>query len=157
VFRGITTLEQLIKNCPQKIPYLEIVDEPDFPVRGFYHDVTRGRVPTVDTLKRLVDTLAFYKINHFQLYVEHSFAFSKIPELWEGKTPLTAEDIRELDEYCARRYIDLVPSLSTFGHLYELLRLPRFEHLNELNINASQTPRCLWDRMAHYTLDVGNR
>jgi hypothetical protein len=50
----------------------------------------------------------------------------------------------------------LVPSLSTFGHLYELLRLPRFEHLNELRVNASRIPRNLWDRMAHYTLDVSN-
>ncbi|MDR2578304.1 MAG: family 20 glycosylhydrolase [Chitinispirillales bacterium] len=156
LFRAETTFAQLLMNHPQKIPCLEIFDEPDFSVRGFYHDVTRGKVPTLDTLKSLADTLAFYKINQLQLYIEHTFAFSKIPELWEDKTPLTAADITELDRYCAERYIDLVPSLSTFGHLYELLRLPRFEHLNELEISASQTTRCLWDRMAHYTLDVGN-
>ncbi|MDR3013147.1 MAG: beta-N-acetylhexosaminidase [Chitinispirillales bacterium] len=156
LFRARTTLAQLAMNCPSKIQCLEIHDEPDYPVRGFYHDVTRGRTPTVDTLKQLVDTLAFYKINHMQLYVEHSFAFSKMSELWEGKTPLTAEDIREIDRYCVDRHVDLVPSLSTFGHLYELLRLPRFEHLNELDIKASATVRCLWDRMAHYTLDVNN-
>ena len=156
LFRAAATFVQLLMNCPREIPCLEIRDWPDFPVRGFYHDVTRGRVPTLSTLKRLVDLLAFYKINHLQLYVEHSFAFSRIPELWEGKDPLTAADIVELDKYCTDRYIDLVPSLSTFGHLYELLRLPRFEHLNELDIRASQTARCLWDRMAHYTLDVSN-
>jgi hypothetical protein len=156
LFRAAATFVQLLMNCPREIPCLEIRDWPDFPVRGFYHDVTRGRVPTLSTLKRLVDLLAFYKVNHLQLYVEHSFAFSKIPELWEGKDPLTAADIIELDKYCTDRYIDLVPSLSTFGHLYELLRLPRFEHLNELDIRASQTARCLWDRMAHYTLDVSN-
>jgi len=156
LFRAASTFIQLLMNCPREIPCLEIRDRPDFPVRGFYHDVTRGRVPTLATLKRLADLLAFYKINHLQLYIEHTFAFSKIPELWEGKDPLTAADIVELDKYCADRYIDLVPSLSTFGHLYELLRLPRFERLNELDITASQTPRCLWDRMAHYTLDVSN-
>ena len=156
VFRACTTFIQLVLNCPLSLPYLEIHDEPDFAVRGFYHDVTRGRVPTLDTLKHLVDILSFYKINHFQLYIEHTFAFKALPELWAGKDPLTAEDILELDKYCRDRYIDLVPSLSTFGHLYELLRLPRFEHLNELDIKASQTERNLWDRMAHYTLDVSN-
>jgi len=155
-YRAGTTLKQLLLNCPREIPCLEIRDWPDFPVRGFYHDVTRGRVPTLDTLKYLADTLASYKINHLQLYVEHAFAFTDIPELWRGKDPLTAGDILELDEYCADRYIDLVPSLSTFGHMYELLRLPRFEHLNELEVRASRTGRCLWDRMAHYTLDVSN-
>jgi len=156
LFRAAATLIQLIHNDPRSIPCVDILDWPDFPVRGFYHDVTRGRVPTMNSLKRLVDTLAFYKLNQLQLYVEHAFAFSKIPELSAGKTPLTAADILELDRYCADRYVDLVPSLSTFGHLYELLRLPRFEHLNELDIRASETPRDLWDRMAHYTLDVSN-
>jgi hypothetical protein len=155
-YRGGTTLKQLLLNCPDELPCMKINDWPDFPARGFYHDVTRGRVPTIDTLKRLADTLAFYKINQLQLYIEHAFAFRGMAELWEGKDPLRADHIRELDEYCAARFIDLVPSLSTFGHLYELLRLPRFERLNELDIKASQIPRCLWDRMAHYTLDVGN-
>ncbi|MCL2218261.1 MAG: family 20 glycosylhydrolase [Chitinispirillia bacterium] len=159
LYRAGTTLRQLMKNCHGEVPCLEINDWPDFPVRGFYHDVTRGRVPKLETLKRLADTLAFYKINHLQLYVEHTFAFTGVKglrQLWKGKDPLTADDIREFDNYCAERYIDLVPSLSTFGHMYELLRLPRFERLNELDVRASKTKRCLWDRMAHYTLDAGN-
>jgi len=156
LFRAAATLAQLLVNDPSGIPCVDIFDRPDFPVRGFCHDVTRGRVPTLNSLKRLADTLAFYKLNQLQLYVEHAFAFSKIPELSAGKTPLAADDIRELDRYCAERRVDLVPSLSAFGHLYELLRLPRFEHLNELDIRASETPRDLWDRMAHYTLDVSN-
>ena len=156
LFRAAATFIQLIHNDPRRIPCVDIFDWPDFPVRGFYHDVTRGRVPALNSLKRLVNTSAFYKLNQLQLYVEHAFAFSKIPELSAGKTPLTADDIRELDRYCAGRRVDLVPSLSTFGHLYELLRLPRFERLNELDIRASETPRDLWDRMAHYTLDVSN-
>jgi hypothetical protein len=158
LFRAAATLAQLLLSEPGRdvIPCVDIVDWPDFPARGFYRDVTRGRVPTLDSLKRLADTLAFYKINQLQLYVEHAFAFSMIPEFSEGNTPLAAADIVELDKYCADRFIDLVPSLSTFGHLYELLRLPRFERLNELDVKASETPRDLWDRMAHYTLNVSD-
>jgi hypothetical protein len=159
LFRAAATCAQLVINDPDGIPCVDILDWPDFPVRGFYHDVTRGRVPTLNSLKRLVDNLAFYKINQLQLYVEHSFAFSMIPEfsaLSSEGTRLTAFDIRELDKYCADNFVDLVPSLSTFGHLYELLRLPRFERLNELHIHASETPRDLWDRMAHYTLNVSD-
>ncbi len=91
-----------------------------------------------------------------QLYIEHSFAFRNIPELWIDKDPITHEEILELDLYCKKYYIDLIPSLATFGHLYELLRLKRFEHLNELDLKASDLPHDLWDRMAHYTIDPLN-
>lgn len=156
LFYGVQTLRQLIRIHGSKLPCLEISDSPDFPRRGFYHDVTRGKVPTLDTLKLLVDTLAFYKINEFQMYVEHSFAFKGMPELWKDKDPLTPPEIKELDAYCRLNFIDLVPSLATFGHLYELLRIKRFEHLNELEMAASKLPLNLWDRMAHYTIDPCN-
>ncbi|KMQ52536.1 beta-N-acetylhexosaminidase [Chitinispirillum alkaliphilum] len=156
LFRGVYTFIQIQRLSGALIPLLEIDDSPDFAFRGFYHDVTRGKVPTLATLKTLVDRLAFYKINQLQLYVEHTFAFRSIPELWVDRDPLTAEEILELDAYCREHYIDLVPSLSTFGHLYELLRLKRFEHLNELEINASERPHNLWERMAHYTIDAGS-
>ncbi|MBN2036888.1 MAG: family 20 glycosylhydrolase [Chitinispirillaceae bacterium] len=153
-FYGVQTLRQLIKSSGPFLPCLTIDDSPDFTHRGFYHDVTRGKVPTLATLFSLVDILASYKINQLQLYVEHAFAFSHIPELWSGKDPLTPREIRELDRYCQLNHIELVPSIATFGHLYELLRIKRFEHLNELDLRASVLPHNLWDRMAHYTIDV---
>jgi hypothetical protein len=156
-FYGIQTLRQIIRTNGLKVPCCKIDDSPDFANRGFYHDVTRGKVPALATLKSLVDTCAFYKINQLQLYVEHSFAFRALPDLWRDKDPLTAGDIRELDNYCRMNFIDLVPSMATFGHLYELLRLKRFEHLNELDIKASALPHNLWDRMAHYTIDVSQK
>ena len=154
LFWGAQTLLQIIRLHGPALPCCEISDSPDFPNRGFYHDVTRGKVPTLATLKLLADKLAFYKINQMQLYIEHTFAFKGVPELWKDKDPLTAEEIRDLDAYCRCNCIALVPSLATFGHQYELLRLKRFEHLNELDIKASRIPHNLWDRMAHYTIDV---
>ena len=156
VFWAVQTLSQIVQQENVQIPCFEITDFPDFANRGFYHDVTRGKVPSLQTLKWLVEKLAFYKINQLQLYVEHTFAFSGIPELWTGKDPLTAEEILELDAWCCKFHVELVPSMATFGHLYELLRLKRFEHLNELDIKASELPHNLWDRMAHYTIDPCN-
>lgn len=153
LFYGCMTFAQIVSQSAGELPWLTIEDAPDFPHRGFYHDVTRGKVPTRETLTWLVDRLSTYKINQLQLYVEHAFAFSCVPEFNEGHDPLCADDITFLDKYCTDRHIDLVPSLATFGHLYELLRLPRFEHLNELELQASKLPHNLWDRMAHYTIN----
>ena len=70
------------------------------PNRGFYHDVTRGRVPKLSFLKKMADRMAYYKMNQLQLYIEHTFLFRDFSEIWRDDTPLTAEEIMELDHYC---------------------------------------------------------
>lgn len=152
---GAQTLAQLVAQAVDgAIPTLRIDDGPDYPVRGVYHDISRGKVPTRETLLELVRKLAHYKINQLQLYIEHTFAFARHPDIWAGADPLTADDIRAVDEYAARHHVELVPSLSTFGHFYTTLVSPRKHHLNELPIDASQLPFSWWDRMGHYTLDA---
>ncbi|RAZ25800.1 N-acetyl-beta-hexosaminidase, partial [Klebsiella oxytoca] len=61
----------------------------------------------------------------------------------------------ELDDYCAERHIDLVPSLASFGHLYTLLSTKSHEDLCELP-DASSQPFSLWDRMRHHTVNVSD-
>ena len=67
-FYAIQTLRQLYTM--EKVPCVEIQDKPDFPYRGFYFDVSRGRVPKVAYIKKLIDNMAYYKLNSFQLYIE---------------------------------------------------------------------------------------
>ncbi|MFP4661842.1 MAG: beta-N-acetylhexosaminidase [Halanaerobiales bacterium] len=155
LFYGVQTLKQLICSEGLTIPCLDINDNPYFAYRGFYHDVTRGKVPTLDTLKELVDRISFYKINQLQLYVEHTFAFKNMSEIWSGADPLTAEEIMELDQYCQKRHVELVPSLSTFGHLYEALTTSTYNHLAELDAGP-EDPYSWIDRQRHHTLDVSN-
>ena len=156
VLHGAQTLRQIIRQCGKELPCLHITDAPVYAARGFYHDVTRGRVPTLDWLKELADMCCLYKLNQLQLYVEHTYLSRDIPELHAAAgTPLTAEEIRELDEYCAVRGIDLVPSLSTFGHLFELLRTERFAPLCEME-DAADYPSTMPNRMAHHTIDPTN-
>lgn len=156
LFYALQTLLQIVRQCGAELPALRIDDAPDYPVRGFYHDISRGKVPTRATLFALVEKMAQYKLNQLQLYVEHTFAFRRHPDLWAGSDPLTAEDIVALDEHCARHHIELVPSLSTFGHFYTGLVAPRKQHLNELDLDGSALPFSWWDRMGHYTLDCRN-
>lgn len=132
ILYGIQTLRQIIRQEGCVLPLIEIEDEPAMEFRGFYHDVTRGRIPKLETLKKLADTLSFYKINQLQLYVEHSFLFEGLSEMWRDDTPLTPEDILELDAHCRKAGVELVPSLSSFGHLYKLLSTRTYEHLCEL-------------------------
>ena len=155
IFYGIQTLRQIIRTSGRKLKALIIEDEPEFQARGFYHDVTRGKVPTLETLKELADRVAFYKINQLQLYVEHSFAFKKQSEVWVGADPLTAEEIMEFDEYCKKRHIELVPSLATFGHLYMALSSYSFNELCEQSHSLNKNHSWV-NRIKQHTLDISN-
>ncbi len=152
-FYAIQTLRQIFKN--ETVPCLHIADKPDFSYRGFYHDVTRGKVPTVGSVKELIDTMVYYKLNSLQLYVEHTYPFAECRELAEEKGCLTAQELQEIDDYCRENFVDFIPSLSTFGHLFELLNMEKHRHLQVLH---PYTPsRNFWhERMAHHTIDPRN-
>ena len=156
LFYALQTLKQLLINYNGAIPNLNINDYSDYGVRGFYHDITRGKVPKLATLFALVDKLASYKINQLQLYVEYTHQFENHIDLWSGSDALSNEDILKLDQYCYDNFIELVPSLSCFGHMYKALKSQRKEHLNELNIQGSNYGYSQRDRMWHYTLDANN-
>ena len=150
---GAATLRQLVVQCAPSLPVLHIEDHPAYASRGYYLDVTRGRVPTLDWLKQWADLLEECKYNQLQLYVEHSFAFDGMSETWRAKGAMSPETIMEFDEYCHERGIELVPSLSSFGHLYEALRTKGLHDLGELPEQADR-PYSFIERQMHHTLNV---
>ena len=129
-FHGVGTLEQVVRQSkPGMLPALTIDDWPDFADRGVYYDVCRGRVPKRERLLEQADLLSRFKVNHLQLYIEHTFRFRGHPDIGRGASPLTAEDILELDRFCADRHIELVPSLATFGHLATVLKHKQYHQV----------------------------
>ncbi len=124
------TLSQLVDERG-RVPACRIDDAPDFAVRGFLLDVSRGKVPTLASLKHLVDRLAACKMNALMLYVEHVFRFRRHPEIGADASALDAETIRELDRYAAERHVELIPNLQSLGHMQHVLGLPRYEPLAE--------------------------
>ena len=131
LFYGAMTLIQLLRQADGSLVRMDIDDYPDFPVRGVMLDISRDKVPTMVSLFALIDQLAEWKINHLELYTEHTFAYSRHREVWEKASPMTAAEIRELDAYCRERYIELAPNQNSFGHFSRWLTLPRYQDLAE--------------------------
>jgi N-acetyl-beta-hexosaminidase len=134
IFYGVMTLVQLVQTFGRELPTLQIADWPDFPARGVLLDISRDKVPTMDTLYRLIDMLASWKINQFQLYTEHTFAYQHHRAVWEHASPVTAEEILALDAYCRVRHIDLVPNQNSFGHMHRW-----FKHQPYLRMAETET------------------
>ena len=131
LFWGLQTLTQLVKQTAPALPNFEISDWPDLEVRGYMLDVSRCKVPTMETLYRLVDRLAGLKYNQLQLYMEHTFAYSAHDRVWAESSPFTAQEILALDRYCRDRFIELVPNQNSFGHLERWLKFPEYLDLAE--------------------------
>jgi hypothetical protein len=131
-FYAAQTLAQIIRQHPDLVlPCLQIEDRPDFRARGVMLDVSRDKVPTMETLFGLVDQFAALKLNQLQLYTEHTFAYRAHPQVWAEASPLTGEEILKLDQYCRERFIELVPNQNSFGHMERFLKLPEYSELAE--------------------------
>ncbi len=131
LYRAAQTLSQIARAFGDRWPVSRMVDWPDFPNRGVMLDISRGKVPTMETLYGLVDRFAALKYNQVQLYTEHTFAYRQHREVWADASPMTGEEILALDEYCRERYIELVPNQNTFGHMRPWLTLDRYRDLAE--------------------------
>ena len=128
---GVATLRQLLREYGRQLPCLSIRDYPDFAKRGLMLDVSRGRVPRLETLLELASHLADFKINELQLYTEHTFAYRNYEPVWRHWSPLTGEEILKLDAHCRRLGIELVPNQNSFGHLRYWLAYPPLKKLAE--------------------------
>lgn len=134
LFYGVATLGQWLRLHPaidDEVPGLRVNDWPDYPQRGVMLDISRNKVPRRQTLEDLIDLLADCKINHLQLYTEHTFAYRGHETVWRDASPLTADDVRHLQSYCRDRHIELVPNQNSFGHFHRWLIHDPYRRLAE--------------------------
>ncbi len=131
MFYAVCTLIQVIEQAGQRLPCLTIADWPDFAARGVMLDISRDKVPKLQTVLELVDMLAGWKINQLQLSTEHTFAYRNHPQVWASASPFTGQEILELDAYCRARFVELVPNQNSFGHMERWLIHDRYAPLAE--------------------------
>jgi len=125
---------------------IDINDWPDFPNRGVLLDISRDKVPTMKTLYELVDLLSEWKINQFQLYTEHTFAYRNHGVVWDKAGPMTGEEILALDMYCRERFVELVPNQNSFAHMERWLKHKEYLHLAEREDSPCPTDKPLGRR-----------
>ncbi len=135
LLHGAATLAQwLAASAPGAtgVPCVEVEDWPDLARRGVMLDVSRDKVPTMATLRALVERLAGWKVNELQLYTEHTFAYRGHERVWRDASPITAAEARELDAHCRVFGIELVPNQNSFGHLHRWLVHEPYRRLAEV-------------------------
>jgi len=129
----LAKLRAIAKARPKErpMPIVLVEDWADHERRGYMLDVSRDRIPTMAELERLVRTLAQLQFNELQLYAEHVIAYPGHEAVWGELDPLTLDQLRTLDGWCADAGIELVANQNCFGHLAGVLRTPGYEDLAE--------------------------
>lgn len=132
-FYALKTLEQIINQQENgKIHNLIIHDHPSLKTRGFMLDISRDKIPTMETLYAFINKLSDLKYNHFELYVEgFSFGYPSFIQYTEGNTPVTLAQYQALEKYCNDLFIDMVPNQNGFGHMAPWLAQEEFKDLAE--------------------------
>ena len=145
LFYAFQTLKQLLAQDEKGwyFPAAEIKDEPRFPYRGMHLDVARHFHP-VETVKAMIDQLAYHKINTFHWHLTEDqgwrIEIKKYPKLTEvgayrngtlvghyndqprqfdGKRYggfFTQEEIKDIVQYAAHRFIEVIPEIELPGH-----------------------------------------
>jgi hexosaminidase len=128
VTRARATLAQL-GRADGATAEADITDWPELPVRGLMLDISRDKVPTMETLGLLVEVMAAWKLNHLQLYIEHTYAYRDHEEVWRHASPLTADEVTELQGLCAAHHIELAANQNCLGHMERWLAHDRYRSL----------------------------
>lgn len=131
-FYAVQSLRQLLRSATgPKFTTMRIEDWPDFHFRGITDDISRGPIPTMDTIKLNIARLAEFKVNKFNFYIEHVFCFEKHPDIGPEGGCLSAADLKEIEAYAAQYHIELVGGMQSFGHQAHTLSLPKYAPLAE--------------------------
>lgn len=135
-FYGLQTLLQLFKGAEKKegelsIPCAVIDDTPRFEWRGYMLDEAR-HFSGEKAVKRLLDVMAYYKLNRFHWHLTDSTGWrieiKKYPKLTSvggignqtdkkaAAAFYTQKQIREIVAYAKARHITVIPEIDMPGH-----------------------------------------
>ena len=157
LFYATQSLKQLYRYAYLKtnggtinLPCMTITDWPNFKIRAWQDDISRGPIVSMDYLKRLIPQMAECKINAFSLYTEHTFKTQCHPDV-APTDAFTAEEIKELEDFCRPYHIQIIGNQQCFGHFEEILCNPFYSHLADtpwnLNPGNEDTYRFLEDHL----------
>ena len=142
LFYATQSLKQLYRyaflknNGEISIPCMTITDWPNFKIRAWQDDISRGPIVSMDYLKRLIPQMAECKLNAFSLYTEHTFN-TKCHSDIAPTDAFTAEEIKELEDFCRPYHIQIMGNQQCFGHFEEILCNPFYRHLADTKWNLN--------------------
>ncbi len=150
LFYGAQTAKQMVEAGSGRAGASEAVvheaairDWPAMRYRGLDDDLSRGPVPTLDFQKKMIRTLAAYKVNLYSPYFEQTMQYAGNPLPAPPNGSMSAADARALVEYARPYHVTIVPEQEAFGHLHHTLVWEQYRGLAETPHGAVLAPGAL--------------
>jgi hypothetical protein len=142
VFYALQTVKQLVTGFGANavLHTATIRDWPAMKYRGLDDDLSRGPVTTLEFEKKLIRTLAAYKINLYSPYFEHTAAYAANPLIAPPGGGIGAADAAALVAYAHLYHVTVVPEQEAFGHLHNQLLWEQYQSLAETPHGAVLAP-----------------
>lgn len=130
LFYGVQSLLQLLRRDHAGrlvVPEAEIRDWPAVQLR-FVHWDTKHHQKRMETLKRLIDWHAFFKVNMIAFEMEDKYEYPSHPVIG-APGAYTKAEMQELTRYAQERHIQIVPDVQSPAHFAYVLKHKEFAHL----------------------------
>lgn len=98
---------------------------------GVMLDCSRNAVMSVSGLKRFIDALAIMGYNTFMLYTEDTYEVDDEPLFGYLRGRYTKAEVREIDEYCTGKGIELIPCIQTLAHLNQIFQWIPYQDIHD--------------------------
>jgi hexosaminidase len=109
------------------VPAGSIIDWPTLELRFIHWDTKHHQKRPAD-MRRIIDWLAFFKVNAIGMEMEDKYEFPSHP-LAGAPGAYTKAEMQELTRYALERHIQLVPVIQAPAHMTWLLKHKQYEHL----------------------------
>lgn len=100
---------------------------------GLMFDCSRNSVLTVSTVNRLIDLISSLGYNTLQLYTEDTFTVENEKYFGYLRGRYSADEIKRIDEYAAKKGVTLIPCVQTLAHLSKIFRWKPYWDINDCN------------------------
>jgi hypothetical protein len=142
VFYALQTVKQMVTGygANAALHQATIRDWPAMRYRGLDDDLSRGPVTTLDFEKKLIRTIAAYKINLYSPYFEHTAMYAANPLIAPPGGGISAADAAALVAYARPYHVTIVPEQEAFGHLRNALTWEEYQPLAETPHGAVLAP-----------------
>ena len=126
-FRELGVLKEKLESGDTK----DVTEDGYFKTVAAMIDASRCSVPTVDSVKRVIDYLALMGYSMIMMYTEDVVKLENRPYFGYMRGRYTVDELKAIDDYAYEYGIEAIPCLELYGHMEKYLIWPEAGKLKD--------------------------